>query len=163
MDGLASGVSAIAAFAFFVIAARRGDFLVASFALAVTGASVGFLRHNFPPARIFLGDAGSLFLGFLLAALGLKLDLVGETSFARFVIPTLVLGVPVFDTMLVVLDRFRDGRPVYRGGTDHSSHRMATLGLSHRAIALATYGLQLVCSGGPGADRRGHPPFRAGA
>ena len=94
MDGLTAGVSTVAALAFFTIAAARGDYLVASFALAVAGASLGFLFHNLPPATIFLGDAGSLMLGFLLAALGLKLDLVGENGFVRSMVPVLILGVP---------------------------------------------------------------------
>ncbi len=143
MDGLSSGVCAIGALAFFAIAAGRGDYLVGSFALAVAGASLGFLRHNFPPARIFLGDAGSLMLGFLLAALGLKLELVGEAGLVRAAIPGLVLGVPIFDAILVVVARAREGRSVYVGGTDHSSHRMAWLGVPVRSIAVSTYAAQL--------------------
>jgi UDP-GlcNAc:undecaprenyl-phosphate GlcNAc-1-phosphate transferase len=147
MDGLAPGVAAIAALAFFVVASDHGDYLVGSFALAVAGASLGFLRHNFPPARIFLGDAGSLMLGFLLAAIGLKLDLVGEDGLIRSAVPLLILGVPIFDMVLVILDRLRGKRPVYRGGIDHSSHRLADLGLSGRAVALSTYGVQAACCG----------------
>ena len=147
MDGLCSGVSAICAATLFSIAAIEGHYLVASLALAVAGASLGFLRHNFPPARIFLGDAGSLLLGFLLAALGLKLDIVGENGFVRSAVPILALGVPIFDTILVVFDRVRGGRRFYVGGTDHSSHRLARLGLSPRRVALTAYGAQVVASG----------------
>lgn len=142
MDGLASGVAAVVAFAFFVIAARQGEYLVASLALAVSGASMGFLRHNFPPAKIFLGDAGSLLLGFLLAALGLKLDVVSGGAPARAAIAVFLLGVPLFDTVLVVLARLRERRPIQAGGTDHSSHRLARLGLTARRVAFATYGVQ---------------------
>jgi UDP-GlcNAc:undecaprenyl-phosphate/decaprenyl-phosphate GlcNAc-1-phosphate transferase len=145
MDGLAAGVSAVAAGAFFAIAAQRGDYLVGSFALAVAGASLGFLRHNLPPAKIFLGDAGALMLGFLLSALGLKLDLVGENGFVRTAVPVLILGVPLFDAVLVTIDRAWRRRPVYRGGTDHSSHRLATLGLSHGAVAAVVVGAELIC------------------
>lgn len=145
MDGLAAGVSAAAALTFFGIAASRGEFLVGSFALAVAGASIGFLRHNLPPATIFLGDAGALMLGFLLAALGLKLDLVGEDGLVRSAIPALILGVPIFDTTLVVLDRLRGRRPVFRGGTDHSSHRLASLGLSHGAVAGVIVAAEAAC------------------
>lgn len=147
MDGLSSGVVAIAAGAFFAIAVGRGDYLVGSFALVIAGASLGFLRHNFPPASIFLGDAGSLMLGFLLSALALKLDLVGETGLMRSAVPALILGVPLFDTVLVVLARVRGGRRVYVGGTDHSSHRLAHRGLSTRAVALVTYSVQAACCG----------------
>jgi UDP-GlcNAc:undecaprenyl-phosphate GlcNAc-1-phosphate transferase len=145
MDGLTAGVSAVAAFTFFGVAAARGDYLVASFALAVAGASLGFLRHNLPPATIFLGDAGALMLGFLLAALGLKLDLVGENGFVRSAVPVLIVGVPFFDTVLVIVDRLRGRRPVFRGGTDHSSHRLSVLGLSHGAVAAVIVAAEVIC------------------
>ena len=145
MDGLTAGVSAVATLTFFGIAPARGDYLVASFALAVTGASLGFLRHNLPPAKIFLGDAGALMLGFLLAALGLKLDLVGENGFVRSAVPVLILGVPFFDTILVIVDRLRGHRRVFLGGTDHSSHRLATLGLSDGAVAVVTVTAETIC------------------
>lgn len=144
MDGLASGTAAIAATTFAIIAGFRGDVLVAGFALAVTGASLGFLRHNFPPARIFLGDAGSLLLGFLLAALALKLDLIGETGWVRAAVPVLILGMPIFDTALVVIARVSEGRKIYVGGTDHSSHRLVLSGLDGREVAYVTYALELV-------------------
>ncbi len=147
MDGLLSGVAAVAALTFFVIAASRGDYLVAALSLAVAGAALGFLGHNFPPARIFMGDAGSLLLGFLLASIGLKLDLVGPTGLARIAIPALVCGVPLFDTALVVVARIREGRPPHVGGTDHSSHRLSARGLNGRGIALLTYSMQAVLSG----------------
>jgi UDP-GlcNAc:undecaprenyl-phosphate GlcNAc-1-phosphate transferase len=148
MDGLASGVSAVAAGAFFVVAAWLGEFLVASFALAVAGASVGFLLpHNLPPAKIFLGDAGTLMLGFLLAAVGLKLELVGENGLVRSAVPALILGVPLFDMTLVLVDRLRRRRPVFRGATDHSSHRLASLGLSDREVAAVVVGAEFACCG----------------
>ena len=146
MDGVAPGVAAVSALGFFAIAAARGDYLVASLALAVAGASLGFLRYNFPPARIFLGDAGSLMLGFLLAALGLKLDLVGVTSVIRgALIPFLLLAVPLLDMALVVTARVQERRPVHIGGTDHTAHRLNEQGLAPRQIALAAYFVQAIC------------------
>ena len=142
MDGLASGLAAISAAGFFVIAADEGFLLVASLAAATCGAALGFLRHNFPPAKIFLGDAGSLLFGFLLAALGLKLDLIGHDGWVRSSIPLLLLAVPLFDMVLVVIARVRDGRPVYLGGTDHSSHRLLQRGLRPRSVALTAYAVQ---------------------
>jgi UDP-GlcNAc:undecaprenyl-phosphate/decaprenyl-phosphate GlcNAc-1-phosphate transferase len=142
MDGVLSGVTAISAFGFFVIAAANGDHLVGPLALGVSAASLGFLRFNFPPARIFLGDAGSLTLGFLLASIGLKLDLVGPTGFARSVIPVLILGVALFDTALVVVARVAHRRPVLLGSTDHTSHRLAALGLPGGRVAEAAYAAQ---------------------
>lgn len=146
MDGLSAGVAAIAAGAFFMIAASRGDYLVGSLALAVSGASLGFLRFNFPPAKIFLGDAGTLMLGFLLGAVALKLDLLGENAFVRSAVPVLILGVPLFDMLLVILARIRERRPVYLGGTDHASHRMVRIGMSVPAVALSVYAAETLCS-----------------
>lgn len=146
MDGVVGGVVAISSFGFFAIAAAQGDYLVGSLALAVSGASLGFLRYNFPPARIFLGDTGSLMTGFLLAALGLKLDLWGPSPVVRAVIPVLALAVPLFDMVLVVLARLRDGRPVYLGATDHTAHRLAAKGMQARTVALIAYAVQAVCT-----------------
>jgi UDP-GlcNAc:undecaprenyl-phosphate GlcNAc-1-phosphate transferase len=142
MDGVTPGVVAIAGLAFFAIAADRGDYLVASLALTLGGASIGFLRYNFPPARIFLGDAGTLMIGFLLAGLGLKLDLAGEAPIIRAAIPTLIVGVAFLDMVFVIVSRLRDGRPTYVGGVDHASHRLASLGLSGSRVALTMYAVE---------------------
>jgi UDP-GlcNAc:undecaprenyl-phosphate GlcNAc-1-phosphate transferase len=142
MDGVTAGVTAIAATGLFAIAASQGDFLVASLALVTAGVSLGFLRYNFPPASIFMGDAGSLLLGFLLASLGLKLDLVGTDDLARSVIPVLAIGVPLFDMALVIISRLRAGTPIHLGGTDHTAHRLAARGLSGRRVAVAAYAAQ---------------------
>jgi UDP-GlcNAc:undecaprenyl-phosphate GlcNAc-1-phosphate transferase len=146
MDGLAPGVTAMSAVAFFVISAAAGHVLVASVAAALIGASLGFLPHNSPPARVFLGDAGSLFVGFVLAALGLNLDLIGQAGVVRVAIPLLALAVPLFDTTLVVIARLREGRPIFRGGTDHASHRLAARGLSHVEVAVVAMSAQAGCS-----------------
>lgn len=146
MDGVAAGVVTVAAMGLFAIAAHQGDFLVGSLALAVAGGSLGFLRYNFSPASIFMGDAGTLFLGFLLAALGMKLDLIGPGTLARAVIPVLAVGVPLFDMALVILSRASAGRSIYRGGTDHSAHRLAEHGLAPRRIAIAACAAQAACS-----------------
>ncbi len=142
MDGVASGVVVLSATGLFAIAAKQGDYLVASMALAVAGACMGFLPHNYPPARIFLGDAGSLLLGFLLASLGLKLDLLGANGLIRSSVAVLIVAVPLFDMLLVVISRTRAGRPVYVGGTDHSAHRLSSLGWSDRRVAWALYATQ---------------------
>jgi UDP-GlcNAc:undecaprenyl-phosphate/decaprenyl-phosphate GlcNAc-1-phosphate transferase len=128
------------------IAGHNGDFLVTSFALAVGGAAIGFLRYNVPPARIFLGDAGSMLLGFLLAALTLKLDLpVGETA-PRVLSTVLLVAVPLFDLTVVVVARLVGGRPLMRGGTDHTTHRLRRRGLSARAVLATMIVAQGACS-----------------
>ncbi len=146
MDGVASAVAAASTLGIAAIAGWNGDFLVTSFALAVAGACVGFLRYNFPPASIFLGDAGSMLLGFLIAALTLKVDIPVEAAAPRVLAILLLAAVPLFDLSLVVLARLMGGRPVWRGGTDHVSHRLAGLGRSKRAIAIAFAAAQAACS-----------------
>ena len=146
MDGLAAGVAAPSALGIGSIAAMEGDYLVASLAFAVAGASVGFLRYNLPPARIFLGDAGSMLLGFLIAALTLKLDLQVQPTTARLLAVVLLAGVPLFDLTLVVCARLLGRRPVWVGGTDHASHRLAEGGRSRMRIAATFAGAQVACS-----------------
>ncbi len=145
MDGLSGGVAAIAAGWFLLLSVTNGQFLVAPFAAALLGASLGFLVYNFNPARIFMGDAGSLFLGFMLAAVGVKLRFPGQPDAVTWMIPVLVLGVPVFDMTLVTISRLRRRvNPWTTAGKDHLSHRLVELGLSHRQAVLAIYGLCLV-------------------
>jgi UDP-GlcNAc:undecaprenyl-phosphate/decaprenyl-phosphate GlcNAc-1-phosphate transferase len=128
MDGLSAGIASIAAFFFFVLAALNGQFLVATLAIALAGCATGFLRHNFHPARIYMGDAGSLFLGFLLAVLGIKLTFVAGPPVTLFV-PLLVLGVALMDTTLVVTTRLMHRRNPLAGGRDHISHRLVFIGV----------------------------------
>jgi UDP-GlcNAc:undecaprenyl-phosphate GlcNAc-1-phosphate transferase len=129
MDGLSAGVVAIASGTFFVLAVTQGQFLVAALSAALAGCAVGFLRHNFHPAKIYMGDAGSLFLGFLLAILATRIELVDSPPLVALFVPLLVLGVALFDTTLVVIERLRHGRSPFQGGRDHTSHRLVFLGL----------------------------------
>jgi UDP-GlcNAc:undecaprenyl-phosphate GlcNAc-1-phosphate transferase len=146
MDGLASGLAALSALGFFGISVGEGHYLVASLAIAICGASLGFLAHNFPPAKIFLGDAGSLLLGFMLAAIGLELDIATQPGPVRAALPVLVLAVPLFDTAVVVTLRILQHRPIYVGATDHTSHRLAARGMSARRVALTAFGIEAACS-----------------
>jgi UDP-GlcNAc:undecaprenyl-phosphate/decaprenyl-phosphate GlcNAc-1-phosphate transferase len=138
MDGLSAGVAAIAAGSFFVIARVEGQFLVAAFAAALAGCALGFLRHNFHPARIYMGDAGSLYLGFVLAYLGLKLrfDMPEDIT---VLVPVIVLSVPILDVTLVTVARLRHGRSPFQGGRDHISHRLVRLGLPIRTAVGTIY------------------------
>ncbi|GAC1441607.1 MAG: MraY family glycosyltransferase [Mycobacteriales bacterium] len=129
MDGLSAGIAAIAAAAFALLAAMHGQYLVAALAAGTAGCASGFLRHNFHPARIYMGDAGSLFLGYLLALLGLKINLLGTPQTVALFVPILVLGVPIFDTTLVTWQRLRHGRNPMQGGRDHASHRLVWVGI----------------------------------
>ena len=128
MDGLSAGLAAIAAASFFAIAAANDQFLVAGLALGVAGCAVGFLRHNFHPAKIYMGDAGALFFGFMISYLGLKLQL-GTPESATFLVPLTVCSVAVLDTTLVTIVRLLNGRSPLTGGRDHVSHRLVKVGL----------------------------------
>jgi len=143
MDGLSAGIATIAALWFGIIAAVNGQVLVASLAFALAGCAVGFLRHNRAPAKVYMGDAGSLFLGFVLAAIGIKLEFTTDPVIASL-IPILVLTVPVMDTTLVVVERLRHGLPPLRGGRDHLSHRLVRLGLPVGVAVGAIAGLGLI-------------------
>jgi UDP-GlcNAc:undecaprenyl-phosphate GlcNAc-1-phosphate transferase len=142
MDGLSGGVGAVAAGFFLLLAAWNGQYLVASLAAALMGVCIGFLVYNFNPASIFMGDAGSMFLGFILAVVGIKLRFPGRPNLITWMIPVVVLGLPIFDTTLVVLSRMKRGlNPLTNPGQDHVSHRLVSLGLSHRQAVLLLYGI----------------------
>jgi len=138
MDGLSAGVSAIASVCFFFLAALSGQFLVASLAAALAGCALGFLWYNRPPARIFMGDAGSLFLGFMLGVLGIKLRFANIER-VTFFVPVAVLGVPILDTCLVIAARIKRGVSPFRPGQDHISHRLVRIGIPPKAAVGLLY------------------------
>ena len=146
IDGLSAGATAIAAAFFFILASANGQYLVAIMALAVAGGCLGFLRYNFNPAVIFMGDAGTLFLGFLLAIIGAKLQL-GPTGWWGLVAAILILILPIFDTTFVTLNRLRTGRRVTQGGKDHTSHLLVRRGLPHWQAVLVLYMVALAGGG----------------
>ena len=140
MDGLCAGVAAMASAFFALLAYLNGQTVVATLAAATLGAAAGFLRWNFKPAKIFMGDGGAMFLGFLMAALGLKLRLEQSSNLAGWLAPVLILGATIFDTTLVTISRSRRGLlPFAAPGKDHSAHRLANLGLGERGAVVAMY------------------------
>jgi UDP-GlcNAc:undecaprenyl-phosphate GlcNAc-1-phosphate transferase len=145
MDGLAAGIAGIAALVMVGFAVLTGSVTTIVIGGAVGGAALGFLAFNFKPARIFMGDCGSLFLGFSIAALALivqrQADVAGQLAVA--LVPLSVLAVPILDTTLVTFMRKLAGRPVSQGGRDHASHRLVFLGLSEKHAVLTLYGLSL--------------------
>lgn len=142
MDGLCAGIAAVASASFALIAYLNGQTLVTTLAAALLGAATGFLRWNFKPAKIFMGDGGAMFLGFLMATLGLKLRLEHSAALAGWLVPVLVLGVTIFDTTLVTISRSRRGLlPFTTPGKDHAAHRLSNLGLGHRGSVLSLYAL----------------------
>jgi len=150
IDGLAAGTAAIAAGAFFVIAILNDQQYSALLAIGLAGAMLGFLRSNFAPATIYMGDAGSLFIGFMMAYLGLKMR-TNIAEIPQLFAPVLVLGVAVLDTTVVVVSRLRRGLSPFTGGQDHLSHRFLRLGLSVRrsvmVLLVATFALGVLAVG----------------
>ncbi len=129
MDGIAAMIALVAGTFFTVIAVITGQFWVGALAASIAGTSFGFLRYNlFEPGRkIFMGDVGTMFVGFLLAVIGLNLTFEAESPWVTWPVPVLVLGVPIFDTGMVFISRWRRGQSFLDGGTDHLSHRLSRL------------------------------------
>lgn len=155
MDGVAASVAILAAAFFGIVAGLQGQGELAIVAAVLAGSSAGFFVFNAAPARIFMGDCGSLVLGYVLAILGLGIQGPDGTT-ASSLVPVLILAVPIFDTTFVSVTRIRRGQSVTRGGTDHTMHRLVRLGWSERQVplllcggGLLTGGIGLVGQGGP--------------
>lgn len=140
MDGLSAGLSAVSAAFILLLGSQGGQYLVSILAAAVLGACLGFLRYNFKPAQIFMGDVGALFLGFLLAVMALQLRFPTNLSTITWMVPVFIMGVPIFDMSLVIFSRTRRGlNPMTTPGKDHISHRLVELGFSQREAVLILY------------------------
>ena len=139
MDGLSTGISAVAASFILLLAVVQGQFLVAAMAAALLGATLGFLRYNFFPADIYMGDAGSLFLGFMLAVLAMQLRFPENGNVVTWMVPLFLLFLPIFDMTLVVFSRLRRGVSPNTAGHDHVSHRLAARGYTPREAVLILY------------------------
>lgn len=147
LDGLAAGVAFLVAVSLFLVSRIEGSGLTAALAITLAGALVGFLRFNFAPAKIFLGDAGSLTLGFLLALLAARTSLKSSTL-VTIAVPYVAFGLPLFDTSLAVVRRFLSGHPVFAPDCDHIHHRLLAGKFTHRSSVLILYALAaLFCLG----------------
>jgi UDP-GlcNAc:undecaprenyl-phosphate GlcNAc-1-phosphate transferase len=145
MDGLAGGIAAIAAAYVAILFWIEGEPRQVMVALALAGSLVGFLAHNYPPARIFMGDSGSLFLGLFLAGLSLSpAPGLSRSLFAVVAIPALILAIPILDTTLVTVGRVLEGRPISQGGKDHTSHRLVALGVSEERAVWVLWSLAIL-------------------
>lgn len=141
MNGLSAGVGLIAAFFFGWIAYEQQDIFVLLFSAALFGASLGFLPFNFPKAKIFLGDAGSMLIGFTLAALSVQGIYLASSELTHLpvITPLLILGVPLFDTISVIVIRLSRGLSIFAADKNHFSHRLVDLGMSQRRAVLVIY------------------------
>lgn len=150
LDGLAGGVTVIAALTIAAVAWQQGVFFgglnslfeVAVLALILAGAVLGFLRYNFYPAKIFLGDTGSMFLGYCLAVLSIMSATKSAAAIPVF-IPIVILGIPLLDTFFAIVRRRCNNRPIFKPDKEHVHHRLMAIGLSHRQTVLAIYGISI--------------------
>jgi len=156
LDGLAAGICAISGFTFCVISLSLGRPDTAILAAIVFGACLGFLRHNFYPARIFMGDSGALLLGFTLGALAVQ-GLLKTAAVATLLLPLLVLAIPIIDTSFVVAKRLKYGDPIYAADRRHLHHRFLRIGFSQRRAALTMWAWCAILAGAALATRFIHP------
>jgi UDP-GlcNAc:undecaprenyl-phosphate GlcNAc-1-phosphate transferase len=138
LDGLAAGVTAIAATSLLILAAQQNRFDAAMLAAAVIGACLGFLRYNFNPASIFMGDSGALFLGFTLACISLMGAMKSVAAIA-LAVPLIIIGIPIFDTASAIIRRIRHKRPIQEADRGHIHHRLLGRGFDQRQTVLIIY------------------------
>ena len=141
LDGGAAGTVAISSIALAYLALTGDQYLVAALATVTAGATLGFLVWNKSPAKIYMGDAGALFLGVLIATLTIRLNPSSSTSITSFLVPILLLAIPILDTSIAVFSRLRRGLSPFQGGQDHLSHRLIRAGLSRKQSAILLWGL----------------------
>lgn len=139
MDGLSGGVAFISGGIFLVVAVQTGQWMIAFMLIGFLGAILGFLCYNFPPATIFMGDSGSLFLGYMMASLTICTTFYQKASVFPIALPIVLLAVPLFDTGTVAYIRIKAGSPLFRGDKRHFSHRLTHLGMSSKNAVLTIY------------------------
>jgi UDP-GlcNAc:undecaprenyl-phosphate GlcNAc-1-phosphate transferase len=147
MDGLAAGLAAITSGVLLIFSLQAGDYTVAALSAALGGAALGFLVFNFNPASVFMGDSGSMVLGFCLACFSILGTWRHATNLVvSLTVPILVLGIPIFDTTFVAVTRKLRGVPIAQGGRDHISHHLVRLGLNERQAVLTLYTASILIS-----------------
>jgi UDP-GlcNAc:undecaprenyl-phosphate GlcNAc-1-phosphate transferase len=147
IDGGASGTVAIIGLSVFLIGFNQGQILVSASAIVTTGAVIGFLAWNKPPAKIYMGDAGALFLGVMISVLTIRLDPGISPSWQSLAIPVLMLAVPILDTSVAIFSRWQRGISPFTGGRDHLSHRLIRIGFTHKKAAVSLWALTAVFCG----------------
>ena len=143
LDGLAAGVSAIASLTVILVAIQMGYFDVALLTAALAGAIIGFIRYNFNPATIFMGDTGSMFLGYMLATISIYGAVKTATTIA-LIVPAIALGLPILDTAFAIMRRYVNGKPIFQPDKGHLHHRLLDTGMSHKEVVLFMYGITAV-------------------
>lgn len=138
LDGLAAGVSVIAAVTIILVALKQGFYPVAVLTAALAGGATGFMKYNFNPATIFMGDTGSMFLGYMLAAISM-LGAVKSATTIALVVPGVALGLPIMDTAFAIVRRYTNGQPIFKPDKGHLHHRLLAMGLSQKQTVLLMY------------------------
>lgn len=138
LDGLAAGVSTIAALTILLVALQQNFLVVAVLTAALAGGAVGFLQYNFNPAEIFMGDTGSMFLGYMLAAISI-LGAVKSAATIALVVPIVALGLPIMDTTFAIIRRYNSGQPIFKPDKGHLHHRLLAMGLTQKQAVLLMY------------------------
>ncbi|MFA5880027.1 MAG: MraY family glycosyltransferase [Candidatus Margulisiibacteriota bacterium] len=138
LDGLASGVSGIAALIIVIIALSTRQYTAALLMMALFGANLGFLRYNFAPAKLFMGDTGSMFLGFTLATVTVSGVMKSSITLALF-IPLLIFGIPIFDTLFAIARRIKNKKRIFEADRSHLHHRLLDRGLSQKQVVIFIY------------------------
>jgi UDP-GlcNAc:undecaprenyl-phosphate GlcNAc-1-phosphate transferase len=142
LDGLAAGVSVIAVFTLFFVSIQEGQMTSAILALALAGSALAFLKYNFHPAQIFMGDSGAMFLGYTLAAISVAGALKSAAA-VTLIVPVLALGVPIFDTVFAIIRRVYNSKPIAEADKGHIHHRLLALGWSQSESVLIVYGISI--------------------
>ncbi|WP_434564763.1 MraY family glycosyltransferase [Thermoanaerobacterium thermosaccharolyticum] len=142
LDGLAAGIASISSGSLFVVSLLNGRYATALITAAVTGAALGFLPYNFNPAKIFMGDTGAMFLGFILSAVSIQ-GAVKSAAAIAIAVPILALGVPVFDTTFAIIRRIANKKPIMEADKGHLHHRLLALGLTQKQAVFVMYGVSL--------------------
>lgn len=143
LDGLAAGVGAIASFTTGCLAAQAGYMETAMLSGALFGSILGFIRYNFNPATIFMGDTGSMFIGYTLAAISLD-GVVKTAASISLIVPAIVMGVPILDTAFAIVRRYHNGRPIFQPDKGHIHHRLLALGMNQKQAVLFVYGITAI-------------------
>lgn len=138
LDGLAAGVAGIASITVILVAIQQGFYPVAVITAALAGGIVGFMRYNFNPATIFMGDTGSMFIGYMLAAISI-FGAVKSAATIALIVPAIALGLPIMDTAFAIVRRYTNGRPIFQPDKGHLHHRLLAMGMTQRQAVLLMY------------------------
>ena len=145
LDGLAAGVSGIASITIILVAVHQGYYPLATLTAALAGGIFGFIHYNFNPATIFMGDTGSMFIGYMLAAISI-FGAVKSAATIALIVPAVALGLPIMDTAFAILRRYSNGRPIFQPDKGHLHHRLLALGLTTKQAVLLMYAISIVLS-----------------